>query len=589
MKRTKEELVDLPLRHYRLLLFKYLSPLWPKVLLLAAMLFGSIGLRLLNPQVLRYFIDTAQADGDLEKLYSAALVFVGVGLLIQVVATLTTYVSNDVGWRTTNRLRSELLGHVLRLDMSFHNTHTPGELLERIDGDVTRLANFFSQFVIRLVGNFLLLCGVLVALLNEDWRLSMALGTFAGIYLFVHARAQRIAVTFWHRERQTNAELSGFVGERLSGITDIHTTGAGAYVMRRFYEVMRRSFRANFAAEMITDLGWSISNIAFGLGYAATMALSLYLFNSEVITIGTVFLVIYYLQILHTPLTTIAQEVEDLQKARPSIERVESLLGTQPRIQEAPGVPIASGALAVEFQDVFFSYGPGNQVFRDLSLRLEAGKVMGLLGRTGSGKTTVSRLLFRFYDASRGSVRLGGVDVRDLALSELRRRVGLVTQEVQIFQASLRENLTLYERSIDDERVLESLRAMGLEGWYRSLPEGLDTELAAGGSGLSAGEAQLLAFTRVFLKDPGLVILDEASSRLDSVTEQHLDQAMDRLLRGRTGIIIAHRLSTVRRVDKVVILEGGAIKEQGPYEQLAADPQSQLYHLLRTGLEEVLA
>ena len=295
------------LRRYWDFLVPYFFPLWRRILLLAILLGGTTGLQLVNPQVLRYFIDTAQTGGDLGRLQAAALVFIGVGLLGQVFGTLMAYVSNDLGWRTTNRLRSDLLGHVLRLDMSFHSAHTPGELLERIDGDVTWLANFFSQFVLRLLGALLLLCGVLLALLNEDWRLSLILGAFAGLYLLAHARAQRIAVPFWHRERQMSADLSGFVGERIAGIKDIQTNGAGAYVIRRFSEVMRRSFRANLTAEIITDLGWSLSNIAFGLGFAAAMTLSLYLFNRDTITIGAVFLVILYLQILHGPLNAIAR------------------------------------------------------------------------------------------------------------------------------------------------------------------------------------------------------------------------------------------------------------------------------------------
>ena len=581
--------MNIPLRQFWPFLIKYLGPLWPRALLVGVLLFIGIGLQLLNPQLLRYFIDTAQTGGRLETLYYAALTFIGVGLLGQVIAPLTTYVADDVGWRTTNRLRSDLMDHVLRLDMSFHNAHSPGELLERIDGDVTRLAGFFSQFVLRLAGSFLLLCGVLLALLFEDWRLSLALGTFSAFYLLTHARAQRIAVPFWRRERQATADLLGFVGERMSGTKDVRTSGAGPYVMRRFSEVMRRWFRAIVSAEIITDLGWAISGIAFGLAYASTMALGLYLFTMGSITIGTVFLVIYYLQILHAPLNTIAREIEALQRFSVSVERVEGLFSTRPQIQDAPGVPVPGGPLAVEFRDVSFGYGQETQALNNLTFRLETGKVMGLLGRTGSGKTSLSRLLFRFYDASRGAIRLSGVDVRDFALSELRQRVGVVTQEVQLFKATVRENLTLFDASIDDERILESLHALGLETWYRSLPEGLDSELAPGGAGLSAGEAQLLAFTRVFLKDPGLVILDEASSRLDSASEHLLDQAMDRLLKDRTGMIIAHRISTVKRVDEIVILEGGSIEEQGPYGQLATDPESRLYQLLRAGLEEMLA
>jgi ABC-type multidrug transport system fused ATPase/permease subunit len=224
----------------------------------------------------------------------------------------------------------------------------------------------------------------------------------------------------------------------------------------------------------------------------------------------------------------------------------------------------------------------------DISFRLEPGQVLGLLGRTGSGKTSLSRLLFRLYEANAGVIRLNDVDLRRLDLAGLRQRVGLVTQEVQLFQASLRDNLTLFDPAISDERILESFEVLGLSPWYRALPHDLDTELMGDNSSLSAGEAQLLALTRIFLKDPGLVILDEASSRLDPATEQLLERAMDRLLQQRTAIIIAHRLSTVRRADQIMILEQGRIKEYGRYQALATQPGSVFSQLLQTGLQEVL-
>jgi ABC-type multidrug transport system fused ATPase/permease subunit len=214
--------------------------------------------------------------------------------------------------------------------------------------------------------------------------------------------------------------------------------------------------------------------------------------------------------------------------------------------------------------------------------------VLGLLGRTGSGKSTITRLFFRLYDPTSGVVRLGGEDLRDVALDQVRRSVGMVTQEVQLFQASVRDNLTFFDSSISDGRILEALEVLGLDDWYASLEQGLDTRLAGGGRGLSAGEAQLLAFTRVFLKDPGLVILDEASSRLDPVTEQLIERAIDRLLYQRTAIIIAHRLATVQRAHKILILHDGRVAEYGDRVALLANPDSRFSQLLRTGMEKVL-
>jgi ABC-type multidrug transport system fused ATPase/permease subunit len=270
-------------------------------------------------------------------------------------------------------------------------------------------------------------------------------------------------------------------------------------------------------------------------------------------------------------------------------------------------------ALSVQFENVSFAYNDqltvnskqltvpnfqspiSNLVLNNISFTLEPGKVLGVLGRTGSGKTTLTRLLFRLYDVDAGQILLDGIDVRHASLRDLRQHVGMVTQEVQLFEATVRDNLTLFRSydpsrpGISDAAIVDAIDTLGLSEWFRALPNGLDTRLKTGGQGLSAGEAQLLAFTRLFLRDPHLVILDEASSRLDPATEQLLERAIDRLLHERTGIIIAHRLQTVQRADEILILENGRSLEFGPRIVLANDPHSRFYHLLQTGLEEVLA
>jgi ATP-binding cassette subfamily B protein len=244
----------------------------------------------------------------------------------------------------------------------------------------------------------------------------------------------------------------------------------------------------------------------------------------------------------------------------------------------------------VRFEHVTFAYREGEEpVLHDIDFTLPAGKIMGLLGRTGSGKTTISRLLCRLYDTTEGAVRLDGMDVRELPLAELRRRVGVVTQDVQLFQATVRENLTFFDARIADSRILDVIEEMDLRSWLARLPDGLDTRLEAGGGGLSAGEAQLLAFVRVFLRNPGLVILDEPSSRLDLATERLIEHGVRALLRGRTAIIIAHRLATVRRADRILTLGDGRILEDGPREELERAPDSHYARLLRLGLEEALA
>jgi ATP-binding cassette, subfamily B, bacterial len=379
---------------------------------------------------------------------------------------------------------------------------------------------------------------------------------------------------------------------------------------------MRGTLVKNRAARMMSNVTYVITNFLFVIGYAVGLALGAYLYTQGQVTIGAAFLIVYYIGMLSGPLENIRTQAQDLQQATASINRVGELFRTQsripaptPRRTEAKPVPVLpSGPLAVTFQDVCFAYdeaetinndsttgdGPSLPVvLHDVSFHLSPGKVLGLLGRTGSGKTTLSRLLFRLYSPTSGAIRFGDVDIRDMTLSDLREHIGMVTQDVQLFQATVRDNLTFFNRRIGDGQIEQVLKELRLWDWVQSLPDGLNTPLASGGQGLSAGEAQLFAFTRVFLKNPGLVILDEASSRMDPVTLNLLDQAVDRLFHAppRTGIIIAHRLQTVQRADDILILEHGCVVEYGARERLAADPGSRFYSLLSAGagLEEALA
>ncbi len=312
----------------------------------------------------------------------------------------------------------------------------------------------------------------------------------------------------------------------------------------------------------------------FALGTAVAFALSAMLFKSGTLTIGTVYLIFRYTEVLRQPTEQIRNEVQDLQQADASIGRIEALLRTAPRLTDGPGVALPPGPLAVELDGVSFGYAEDAPVLRDISVCVEPGRVLGVVGRTGSGKTTLTRLLPRFYDPQAGVVRLGGVDLRAVRLAAVRARIGLVTQEVHLFNASVRDNLTLFDDSVPDDRIRAVLDTLGLADWLRELPRGLDTPLGPGGAGLSAGQAQMLACARVFLRDPDVVILDEASSRLDPATERLVHTALGRLLDGRTGIIVAHRLATMAYADDILVLEDGQVLEYGPRLALAADPTS---------------
>jgi ATP-binding cassette, subfamily B, bacterial len=582
-------LVDLTLVQYARFFTTYLRPLKWRVLGLALLLFSGVGLQLASPQIVRTFIDTAQTGGAPTVLALAALLYLGVALATQAVAVGETYVAENVGWLATNALRADLAELCLRLDLSFHTSHTPGELIERIDGDVSALANFFSRFVLRILGSALFLVGVLVLVFREEWRAGLALLTFSLIALAVLTGLRRVGIHYTIARRQGSAELFGFLEERLAGRIDVQAIGARDYAMSRALGLLDRlSQRARVAAAVGGGLG-AITGFLFGIGMVLSLGLGAYLYLNGSITMGTVYLLFQYTVLLQAPLGQITREVQDFQSAGASLVRIQRLRELPVRIVDGPSTRLPGGPLALDLGGVTFGYDPDRAVLHGVSLRLEPGQVLGLLGRTGSGKSTIGRLIFRMYDPNLGAVRLGDVDVRELRLADLEARVGLVTQDVQLFHATLRDNVTLFNPEVSDIHVRRVLNLLGLGGWLDRQPDGLATELGSGGLGVSAGEAQLLAFARVFVKDPSLIILDEASSRLDPATERLVETAIDRLLAGRTAIVIAHRLSTIRRADVIAIVEDGRIVEQGSRVALSADPSSRLSQLIRTGLAEVLA
>ncbi len=549
--------MSIPVLQYWRLLSKYLRPLWPNVLLLGFLLLSSIGLQLYYPTVVRRFIDEAVAGAPRFQLIALAARFLFLAVANQMLALWATYVSQDLGWRTTNELRAELTEHVLGLDLSFHKDRTPGEMIERIDGDVTGLANFFSAFVVQVAANAFLLTGMLAVLYTVDWRAGLALSGFAVLNLLVLLRTRHSAMPGWQASRQASSEFFGYLSERLGGLEDIRANGAEPAVRQGFALALRGWLQAELKAGRGMAVMLVVSFGLLAVGMTTAFGIGLVLVKAGLITVGTAYMIFFYAEQLRRPTEQIVSQIQDLARASASISRIRDLLALHSAVADGAGEPLPAGALALEVERLTFGYTPGSAVLDNLSFALKPGEVLGLRGRTGSGKSTLARLVARLYDPSGGQIRLGGVDVRTVRLTDLRRRVGVVTQEVQLFRGTLRDNLTLFDATIPDSRIWSALAELGLREWADTLPNGLDTELAGGG-GLSAGEAQLLAFARVFLKDPGVVILDEASSRLDPATEQRLEQAIDRLLRGRTAIVIAHRPATLRRADRVLSLADGS-------------------------------
>ncbi len=327
----------LPLKRYLALFLTYLKPQWGRTLLMSVTLLASIGLQLLGPQILRYFIDTAIAGGPSTSLLLAGLYFIGVTLANQVVSVATTYLSENVAWTATNQLRTDLLAHCLSLDLAFHKEHTAGEMIERIDGDVDALSNFFSRFVVNLLSNALLVLGVLILLFQVNWLVGLAMSTFAALALVILMLIRRRAIPYWVQLRQVNADFSSFLEEQLTGIEDTRGNGATHAVMRLFYLLLRRWLPVNRKAEFLDYLLGATTLLIFIFGSALSLSLGAYLWSISVITVGTVYLMWSYTDRISGPIQEIQTQLQDLQQAEACMHRIAELFQTQPTIRDGRG------------------------------------------------------------------------------------------------------------------------------------------------------------------------------------------------------------------------------------------------------------
>lgn len=564
------------------LLLQYLRPERRPLGALSALLVVAMVLPLAGPLLIGAFVDAALDGEQASQLAALGGLFLLATLTGDALQLVVTWYSVRLAWRVGNRLRIDLCQHALGLDLDWHGDHSAGQLIERIDGDIDAVTRFASTAVLQLAGNTILVAGVLVISAVIDWRASLLIALTVAIAVVVLIRMRRVAVPYYDEEREVQSHLYGDLEERLGGLEDIRANGAGAWAVHKLHQHSAGWWRTARRAAARGDGGLTLAGGVFAAGSVAVLALSAWQCRQGELSVGSVLALLRFSQMVSDPLWRVAEQLAEAQKAIAGTRRAARLLAERSNLPDGTRDDLGDGPPAIAFEGVSFGYGTGTDVLRDVSFALPAGTSVGVVGRTGSGKTTIGRLVARLWDTESGRVLVGGVDVRELTLRGLRQRIGIVTQEVEVFRATVRDNLTVFGTlGAGDDAVVEALDTVGLGEWFRSLDDGLDQHLE-GDTELSAGEGQLLAFARLLLADPGVVILDEASSRLDPDTEERLIAATDRLLSGRTAIIIAHRLSTLDRVDEILVLDHGRLVEHGPRAALADDPASRFHQLLAT-------
>ncbi|MFA9445508.1 ABC transporter ATP-binding protein [Egicoccus sp. AB-alg6-2] len=506
------------------------------------------------------------AVGDL--IWLAAAVGL-VGLFANGADLLVTWLGARLAWRAANELRVRVAAHALSLGSAWHGRTTPGEVVDRVDGDATRVGELLARVVVRLAAAMVTLAGVVVLLAVQDWRLGAALAVVLAAGAWVLVRLRDLAVPSGVIARQRSGEVFGAAEERLRGAEELRALGGGRYAVDDLKRRSTLTLAPWRRQEVYATVIWSASMLVVVGGGAIALLGGILLQRTGAMTIGQVLAAFTATQLTRRPLEQLAENIQQIQQAGAGASRLAALLAEVPLVRFTGARALPAGPLEVALDDVRAGYpGTAEDALSDVDLRLEPGEHLGVVGASGGGKTTLTRLLHRALDPRDGTVRVGGLDLREVSEASLRRRVAVVTQEVQLLSASIRDNLTLLGSvEADDADLVAALEAVGLGAWFARLEQGLDAELGDD-AGTSAGEAQLLALARVLLRDPGLVILDEPTARLDTASAMAVTRALDALLDGRTAIVVAHRLATLERVDRIAVVRAGRIVEQGPREAL---------------------
>jgi ATP-binding cassette subfamily B protein len=583
------------------LLARYLPGEMRPVLLGFVLVLGASGAALLQPWPLKLVLDhvvgNQPATGWLTQHYSKTgllallcLALLVIELVMGLFNVLSAYLLNAVALRMVFKLRCNLFDHVQRLSLSFHESRAVGDSLYRITWDSYCLQAIFSEGLIPGLTAGTTLAGIAIVLLSRDWRLGLAALAVAVPLLLLIRGLDKPMAEQSTKVHEHESLVSSRVQETLTGIRAVQAYGREQYESARFRSQASASLAANLRLTVVQTGSQALVGLILAAGTSAVIWISARGVMQGRMSAGDLVLLVSYAAMVFKPLETLAYTAGALQNAAAGARRVLTVLDWAPEVAELPEAihfpDRARGELA--FDHVSFAYKAGSPVLHDISLTVPAGSSLAIVGPSGAGKTTLAGLLLRFYDPVAGKVTLDGLDIHQLALSSLRNNIALVTQEPILFAASIRENIAYGRPEASQQQIEQAARAAGAHEFISRLPEGYETQLAERGATLSSGQRQRLAIARAFLKDAPVLILDEPTSALDVQTEEALLQALESLMKNRTTIIIAHRLSTVRCADRIAVVQDGSIKECGTEQELLA--RGELYaHLHRLHFEEQVA
>lgn len=535
----------------------------------------SVGAELASPLLLRRLIDRdfrmAVDTGRFTGILSTAGIYLAVFLIGSWSSYKQILLVARMGLRVVTRLKQDLFAHILSLGMDYFDQNPPGRLLSRVESDAERLQVLFSEVALALLRVLLLMVGMLTIMFNANWKVTLLLLVIvtpcmaAGLIVLRYVR--RISAVV----RRLYAKLTTFVAEYVQAVPILQVFGRTEWSMSKLHRVNRERYSSEVKAAF---LEYGFSGYFLALEVVAVMVILWLGFGSGIgnlMTLGTLVLFVEYTRRLFWPLLMFTEQLNFLQRAFASADRVFGILATESKVFDPPDAltELPGDWRVIAFEDVTFAYETGGKAALDsVSFQVRRGERIALAGPSGGGKTTVTNLLLRFYEPTSGTITLDGVDIRRYALKAWRAGIGLVLQDIHLFPGTVADNLRVFTDEIPEENLMRAVRAIGAEDTVERLPKGLATSLSEGGQNLSMGERQLISFSRAVVRDPDILVLDEATSSVDPGTERRLQDSLHRLLERRTSLVVAHRLSTITSADRIIVLQRGRLVEEGTHTQL---------------------
>jgi ATP-binding cassette, subfamily B, bacterial len=555
-------------------LFRMLAPQRGAVAVAALVLMAQAGALLSGPLLVRYGIDyglpSSTSSGDAGALNLAVALYLAMALLGLVLGRLAIVMVAKIGERFLRELRNRLFGHVMSLSLDYFETEKTGRIVARMTSDIDALQELISQGLVLFVQNVFLFVGAVILVTYISWQLALGVLVIVPPVYFASRWFRRVSNKAYLEVRDRISTNLSTLQESLEGVRVVQAFGRESAFTRKFQRTNEDQYAANMYTVKISAKYFPVVEYAGIAGTAVIIGWGGWLSTKGIVTVGTVAAFILWLNNLFEPINQLSQLYNTVQSAGAALGKIFGVLDTRPTVRQRQGAVDLPHSEEIDVDHVTFAYGENAPVLHDVSLQIGAGERIALVGPTGAGKSTLAKLIARFYDPLEGTVSVGGVDLKDATHLSLRERIVVVPQEGFLFAGTLRDNVRVGRPEATDAEVDDALRALGLYDRFAAFPEGLETEVRERGSRLSAGERQLISLARAALADPTILVLDEATSNLDPGTEQSVEAALETLMHGRTVVVVAHRLSTAARADRIAVVYDGRLTELGTHDELVA-------------------